>query len=262
MFFGLIIVYNSGVLLAYIYTLWFIYYINIFVDTIFIFICFYHIKIVKLLVQKIWIKLILIQKHLIFNLPFIIFFYLFSIYIKNPLLYSIFMVEWYGIVLYLISNIILIKIFKNFFFLFDFNRVIYLFLCKIYKFLTFNPLMLYKSLYSTILIPYMPTLSHMETIGRTHVQSIANRAMYKARTEMDNYRILYHDSIAVCAAIPDKNNQWHMVFHEEARRSLSQYKLWREQFNHANWVDRNVLERVRRAHDLGRDLNVPFDWII
>jgi hypothetical protein len=90
--------------------------------------------------------------------------------------------------------------------LFDLNKVILLFLLKIYEFLTLDIPTLYKCLHSAIVIPYMSSLTHMEAIARGSVQYIARHARNKASHEMSLSLYQCNASLAVCEAIPYENN--------------------------------------------------------
>ena len=192
------------------------------IDNIFILIFLYSVKIKKF-ITKFKVKLLYFKDKLIINLPFFIFFLLFCLYIKNPLLhFFLYNEECKSIILYLILNFFLIKIFKNFFSFFNLNKIIFLFILKVYQFLIFYPPILGKHIYSQIYISYHPSVGAMIHAALLHVEPVLRSVMYEARREMMPYSHQVAASNAICEAIPNVNNQWHLIFVEHRDRYAAQ----------------------------------------
>jgi hypothetical protein len=145
-------------------------------------------------------------------------------------------------------NIFLILIFKKIFFFFDLNKVIFLFSQKIYDLLTFYPPRLYKScLQSKLFIFYHPNIVTMLWVANNRVYPVMLDGLIEARNEMERCSHKQAAGAAICEAIPNKNNVWHMIFAEHRGSYSDKHAFWSRKYNEARYWIANIDNSIWEA---------------
>lgn len=240
--------------------------LNILFNTIYLFCNLYFVFYTNIhkVIKNIRNKFSCFIPKVIINLPFFILLLLFCFYIKNPLLHSIFtysQLDLKDIILIFILNVLLIKIFKNFFLFFELNKNIFLFSLKIYQFFTYHPITLYKCLYSGICLRYSQHLIVMLSNSDNYVQPALWSFMGQAHREVDAAFQERLRAYLICGAMPDQNNQWYLIFDEHKRRYGARQAFWMEEYRKAWNASQNLTQNIAAAHAAGRDLHIPLESI-
>lgn len=200
--------------------------------------------------------------NLIKKSPFLVLLLLFSLYVKNPLLYYIYTIipsYWIGIIICITLNLFILHLFKKIFIFFKLNEIIFSFFFIVYDFFA-HPVVLGYCLYSIIFIPWSDW-DIMLTQGRS-VQLMADRAANKALMEWFKTQDQIRTSSAICEAIPNRNNVWYQIFYEHRRRCLSDLDFWRYKHQEATVVSNRIMNEVMMHNGQGRSVTIYVDFLI
>lgn len=200
--------------------------------------------------------------NLINKSPFLVLLLLFSLYVKNPLLYYIYTINpsyWIGIIICITLNFFILHLFKKIFIFFKLNERIFSFFFIVYDFFT-HPVVLDHCLYSIIFIPWSDW-DIMLTQGRS-VKLMADRAANKALMEWFKTQNQIRTSNAICEAIPNRNNVWYQIFYEHRRRCLSDLNFWRFKYQEATIVSNRIMNEVMMHSGQGRGVTIYVDFLI
>jgi hypothetical protein len=74
--------------------------------------------------------------------------------------------------------------------------------------------------------------------------SVINKAQYEIR-QSSSQRIA---AVAVCEAIPNQNNVWHLIFNEHKRRYEAREAYWLNESRKAFNASQNLTRNVMAAH--------------
>lgn len=199
--------------------------------------------------------------NLIKKIPYFVLFWLFSWYVKNPMLYIIYGYSssyWVGIIICIILNIFILYLFKKIYFFLKLNEIIISLFFLVLDFFSYSPV-LDNCLYSIITIPYS---NYDSMLARAKaIRDTAERASMKAYRKKIECDEQIGVSTAICEAIPDRNNVWNQIFYNHLQKYKSDLRFWEFKMAEADAVRHRVVDETLTRYGAGRSLTIYVDFI-